>query len=90
MEERLSQLREEIDRIDSELLQALAERLDVVREIGALKRSKGLPARDDARWQEVVTKAKKEAAQKGIPVSLIEDVFEAIHSAALEIESAES
>jgi chorismate mutase len=87
MNDELSQLRSKINRIDSDLVTALAARMDIVREIGDLKRKNGLPARDNARWQEVVARAKKEAEGKGISSALIEDVFEAIHSAALEIET---
>jgi chorismate mutase len=83
----LAQLRIKIDEIDSQLIEALASRMDIVREIGRLKRETGAPAKDDARWDQVLRNAKEKAAAKGVPNALVDDIYTAIHRAALEIET---
>lgn len=86
MEEKLAELRTKIDALDNELITLLASRMNIVREIGALKREAGLPALDSARWNEVVNAAKAAAMTHGLSEKLVEDVFNAVHTAALEIE----
>lgn len=43
--------REEIDAIDTELLQLLHKRIEIVKRIGAVKKAAGLPVYDPAREQ---------------------------------------
>lgn len=43
MEESITRIREEIDRIDSELLQLLSRRMELAAEVGRIKASKGIP-----------------------------------------------
>ena len=48
----LSDYRGEIDRIDSQIVRLLTERMDVCRRIAEWKNQKGLPVLDEAREQE--------------------------------------
>ena len=45
----LTQAREEIDRIDNEIIKLVAKRLSVAKEIGKLKKSKNLPVENKQR-----------------------------------------
>ncbi len=52
----LSELREEIDRIDKELIRLFVQRMDVSLEVGEYKRANNLPVFDAGREQEVIAK----------------------------------
>ena len=53
----LTQAREEIDRIDNEIIKLVAKRLSVAKEIGKLKKSKNLPVENKQREEEVIKNA---------------------------------
>ena len=61
--EELERLREEIDRVDAELVELLNKRLQLVDEIGALKRGQGLPVRDRAREEELLARIRARAGE---------------------------
>jgi len=52
----ISELREEIDRVDEELLRLLNRRARIAVEIGELKRRAGLPVCDRTREREVLSR----------------------------------
>ncbi|MDM7202744.1 MAG: chorismate mutase [Thermodesulfobacteriaceae bacterium] len=54
MEKKLSELRKEIDRIDEELILLLKKRLQIAKEIGKIKESKGVQTFDLGREKEVI------------------------------------
>ncbi len=60
----LEVLRREIDEIDRRLFSLLARRMTVVREIGGVKRSQGLPVGDPVR--EALLKAKLKEFSAGV------------------------
>jgi len=51
----IEQLREKIDKVDARILDAVEERVDLARKIGAVKRKKGLPIVDQEREQKVLS-----------------------------------
>jgi len=52
----LDQLRQEIDRLDADIVKLLSERFEVVRRIGDVKKREGLPVLNAAREQIVLEK----------------------------------
>ena len=87
MDEDFKSLRAKIDDIDSKILDALVARMDVVRKIGHLKNEQGLAVRDDARWNNVMSQVHDAAISKGLSAALVDEIYAAIHNAALEIET---
>ena len=79
--EELERLREEIDRVDAELVELLNKRLQLVDEIGALKRGQGLPVRDRAREEELLAHIRAQAGEQA-------DEAEALFLALLDISRA--
>lgn len=82
----IAKLRKTIDQIDHEILGLLAKRRDVVMEIGSWKKEHGVPARDDTRWNEVLTDRQNIGKEMGIPSDVVASIWEQIHEWALEIE----
>jgi len=69
----MSQIRDEIDRIDAALVDLIAERFGYVERAWQLKNN---PAEANVPWriQQVIDKVKTQARQRGLPVEMIEMV----------------
>jgi chorismate mutase len=63
----LAALRTRIEQIDRDLVDLIAERTEVAREVGELKRELGLPVLDPAREAAVVRRAGTLARAAGLP-----------------------
>ncbi len=63
----LDELRSRLGAIDRQIIDLVAERQAVSREIGAVKRSAGRATRDFTREKQVIDAARDRAAQQGIP-----------------------
>lgn len=63
MDGEMGRLRGEIDRVDTELVRLLNERLRLVDAIGAIKRARGLPVRDEAREAELLARIRAQAEE---------------------------
>ncbi|HEX8906860.1 MAG TPA: chorismate mutase [Longimicrobiaceae bacterium] len=64
--ERLAELRTEIERIDRSIIALIAERVQLGREVGEVKRELGLPTLDPAREAAVVRRAGQLAREVGV------------------------
>jgi len=71
--------REEIDRIDTELVSLLARRMGVSAEIGRLKLSEGLPVIQPERYNDLMERRVAEAARMGLPEQFMRTLFGTIH-----------
>lgn len=82
--ETLNEKRKRINDIDFQLVQLLAERTSVVKELAAIKKEVGMTALQPARWTEVVQDALFMAHSNGVSETLMMDILEAIHLDAVE------
>tara|TARA_R110001583_G_scaffold19603_8_gene76561 strand:+ start:11578 stop:12705 length:1128 start_codon:yes stop_codon:yes gene_type:complete len=71
----LSKLRDQIDAVDQQIIDLLAERLRLVGEVGEVKTKHGLPIYVPEREAEMLAKRREEAEKKGVPANLIEDIL---------------
>jgi 3-deoxy-7-phosphoheptulonate synthase len=71
-------LRDDIDRIDRELLRMLAMRLNRSVEIGRLKADQGLDLRSPEREAELIDEARRDAARHGLDPEYAAELFEII------------
>jgi len=74
-ESQLNQLRDEIDDIDSQLVNLLAKRLNVTSKVGQLKSQVGMPIYDPVREKSLFGKRRQQAINAGVSGDLIEDVL---------------
>jgi chorismate mutase len=86
MKKKLEEYRKEIDTIDQELLNILAKRFDIIREIGKLKKEKNILPLDEKRWEEVMGKINNKATKLNLPKIFVKNIYDEIHKAALMIE----
>lgn len=76
-------LRARIDLLDAQLIALLAERRDLIGRAAEIKARDGLPARIDARVEQVVANARRNAADAGLDPALIEDIWRKLIEAAI-------
>ncbi|QBG37173.1 bifunctional chorismate mutase/prephenate dehydrogenase [Litorilituus sediminis] len=74
-DEKLALLRDEIDDIDSQLVNLLRKRLDVTTKVGALKSEVGMPIYAPDREAALLSKRRKQASEVGLSPDLIEDIL---------------
>ncbi|WP_373505670.1 chorismate mutase [Aestuariivirga sp.] len=71
----MSDIRKEIDRIDESLIKQLAERQRWVEKAVVVKKRDGLPARDDARIQQVIDHVRVLARAHKVDPALVEAMW---------------
>lgn len=77
----LQELRRQIDRIDSELVNLLKERAALVLQVRAAKKKGGLAAYAPEREQEIYTRVRSLAADGAFPLDSLEKIFRSVVSA---------
>ncbi len=71
----MTELRRQIDALDRQLIELLARRAAYIDRAIELKRAAGWPARIPARVEEVVTKVRGAAAERGLEADLAEALW---------------
>jgi len=71
----MSEIRKEIDRLDESLIRTLAERQRWVEKAIVVKKRDGLPARDDARFRQVVDHVRVLARAHHVDPALVETMW---------------
>jgi chorismate mutase len=77
--ENLHELRKQIDECDNNLMQELAKRMRVAKEIGTYKKEHNMTVLQAGRYNEILDKYAAQAVQCGMDPDFITKVFEAIH-----------
>jgi chorismate mutase len=71
----LSQLREEIETIDREIVELIAQRTYVADTIATVKNEQGLPTTDESQEEQVMVRASENATRFGVDANLVKAVF---------------
>jgi len=77
--ENLTELRNQIDEIDDELLVVLSKRMRISREIGKYKKEHNMPVLQTVRYDEILEKRTSNAVKVGMGANFMKTVLEAIH-----------
>jgi chorismate mutase len=75
----LSELREAIDQLDGDLLAILARRMDVVENIGRIKKENGITVLQAGRWDQIVKRVHQRGTEHGLSHDFVDTLFRAIH-----------
>lgn len=78
--ESLSELRKQIDEIDMNLMELLAKRMRVAREIGQYKKEHNLTVLQTSRYDEILSKRATDGKTMGMDEDFVKAIFEAVHS----------
>ncbi len=74
----LDDLRDQIDDVDSQLVDLLRRRAGLTKQVGDYKRARGLPVYVPQRESELIANRRREASAKLVPPQLIEDILRRI------------
>jgi chorismate mutase len=85
-EDEIAQYRTEINRLNAEILERLAERIEAAKAIAGIKRRYGVPVIDAARERVVLDKARAQAQVRGLDPDGAERVFRVIIDLCVEAE----
>ncbi len=77
--ENLNELRRQIDELDNQLLELLARRMRVAREIGVYKKEHEMPVWQAARYDELLSKRVEQAVELEMDGDFMKTVLAAIH-----------
>ena len=77
--EGITQLRHQIDELDNQLMELLAKRMRVCREIGQYKKEHNMTVLQAARYNEILEKRGAQGALCGMDADVVAKVFEGIH-----------
>lgn len=83
----IKQIRRHIDRIDTVIITALAERMSLMPEIGEYKKRNDIPVFDENREVEIMKKLKKMAKEQGLDDGFVEEIFLSVFNEAKRIQN---
>lgn len=83
----IDHLRHQIDDIDEELFQMLAQRMKLAQGIGEYKKRNNIAIVQPARWNEIVERATAKARTQGLSDDFVEMVLRAIHEESIKQQS---
>ena len=72
-------LREQIDSLDGEILQLLAERMSVAEKIGHIKRENDVRILQSLRWESIAERTLARSASLGLSIEFLQTLLDAIH-----------
>ena len=73
--ERIAQLRSQIDAVNARLLDLVEERLDLSVQVGEIKQKAGLPLYSEEREQDLLRRFRAEAVERGIDPDYVEELM---------------
>ena len=79
-EDKLAALREDIDKLDDQIIQKIAERMKIVEKIGEYKRDNNVTILQVSRWDEIIQKRSNLAKALSLDVDFSVKMLELIHN----------
>jgi len=86
MNDKLTTLRAQIDQIDVKILDLIADRLQLAREVGEYKKMRNIPPLDSARWEDVLKNRLAKASELALPEVSIRSIWQEFHAMSLQVE----
>lgn len=86
---RMSALREQVDKIDSHLLEMLGKRMDLAREMGQLKTEQNVSTLQPHRWKEILEDRVRKGDSLGFASDFVVNLMQAIHEEAIRQQEAD-
>lgn len=86
----VNRLRTRIDGIDQEIVRALKDRYENARELGSIKRARGLGFQDPTRERIILEKVERAAAKMGVDPELVRPIFSKIFTLSVQAQKNDS
>ncbi|MEL6941304.1 MAG: bifunctional 3-deoxy-7-phosphoheptulonate synthase/chorismate mutase type II [Bacteroidota bacterium] len=75
----IDHLRQEIDELDSDIMNLLAQRMKIADRIGEYKKANNIAILQNSRWQEILGTAIAQGKAKGLSEEFVKNLFKAVH-----------
>lgn len=75
----LGRLRDDINRVDKEIIELLAERTDIVKKIADIKDEHNAKTVQKNRWQQVLDRIEQLSSREGLNPKYVKQIWNAIH-----------
>ncbi|MBP5527427.1 MAG: bifunctional 3-deoxy-7-phosphoheptulonate synthase/chorismate mutase type II [Bacteroidales bacterium] len=85
-DQHLAPLREEIDTVDHEMLTLLARRMELSRQIAAVKHEQGMAVYQSKRWEAVMNDRLRLAHEMGLDENFTKELLEKIHAESVRVQ----
>jgi len=82
----LEQYRQEIDKLDNIIIEALWKRMEIVKKVWEYKKEHNITPFQPWRWQKVLDNVIKKGEKFWLDKNFVEDIYNRIHEEALKIE----
>lgn len=80
---RMSGLRESVDELDGSMLELLGKRMEIVREMGRLKREQNVSTLQPRRWQEILDDRIRRGGNLQLSEEFVQQMMQSIHEEAI-------
>lgn len=80
-------LRDQINKIDQQIITLIYNRLKLTKSVGNLKQKYNIPVFQSNRWNEILKSIKKESSNLGLQEKFIEKLFQLIHIESINIQN---
>jgi chorismate mutase len=81
---KLESLRKDINMLDKQLIELLAERMGIAEKIGQVKKEGNVAILQRTRWQDIMNKMTEMGAKQGLSTEFIEKIFKSIHQESID------
>jgi len=85
-EDEITKLRHKLNKVDKNLLELLAIRMELVKEVKVLKEKYHEPVYQKARWDEILVKLEQESQKLKLNSDFVKDIWNRIHIEALDLQ----
>lgn len=82
----LELLREKIDKIDTEIIGLLGERMQISRQVSRIKKEKNMSVLQINRWDKLLKERMQQAEKRGLRGGFVKEIFEQIHEESVSIQ----
>ncbi|MDI9338422.1 MAG: bifunctional 3-deoxy-7-phosphoheptulonate synthase/chorismate mutase type II [Alphaproteobacteria bacterium] len=83
----LNQLRQDIDHLDTEMINLLSKRMEVAKQIGLFKKEHKVTVLQSNRWNEVVERLTHLGEKSGLSFDFIQNILQEIHLESIRIQN---
>lgn len=80
MKDLLEELRKNIKSIDEQIINKIAERIYIAKQIGKIKKQQSLPIQDSQQWEKVINNIVEKSKEKKLDNGVIKKIYEIIHN----------
>ena len=77
-------LRQDINEIDTDLINLLGKRMEIARQIGVYKKENNITILQKKRWEEIVAKSQEQGKSNGLSANFIDKLLRSIHDESID------